>query len=161
MSFALPLPHRRDTKRLARAIARVATAGDLVVLSGGLGAGKTFLVRALLRALGVPQRERVTSPTFSLVHDYDTTPRVQHADLYRLAGPDELGPLGLAEARARGDLLLVEWGEPYVEALGGDALAITLEVGAGERRARVDGTGPRGAALAAALAAQCSARESC
>lgn len=150
-SIELPLPHRRATKALARALAKAAQPGDLVILSGALGAGKTFFVRALLRALGVPARERVTSPTFSLVHDYATTPPVQHADLYRLAHEGELGPLGLTEARQRGELLLIEWGEPYAEALGGDALHVALDVRGGARRARLHGTGPRSAELVRVL----------
>jgi tRNA threonylcarbamoyl adenosine modification protein YjeE len=68
----------------------------------------------------------VTSPTFSLVHEFDTEPRVLHADLYRLAHPKELDPLGLTEARSAGAALLVEWGEPYRALLGGDALSIEL-----------------------------------
>lgn len=152
-AIELPLPHRRATKTLARALAKAAQPGDLVILSGALGAGKTFFVRALLRALGVPDRERVTSPTFSLVHDYATEPPVQHADLYRLAGVDELGPLGLVEARRRGELLLIEWGAPYAEALGGDALHLTLDVSGGTRRARLHATGARSAELVRVLCA--------
>ncbi|MBV9947901.1 MAG: tRNA (adenosine(37)-N6)-threonylcarbamoyltransferase complex ATPase subunit type 1 TsaE, partial [Myxococcales bacterium] len=76
---------RRDTRLLGASIARVLRPGDLVLLEGDLGAGKTFLVRAVARALGV--REVVTSPTFTLVQEY-TSARgtLVHADLYRLRG---------------------------------------------------------------------------
>ncbi|NUP09854.1 MAG: tRNA (adenosine(37)-N6)-threonylcarbamoyltransferase complex ATPase subunit type 1 TsaE [Polyangiaceae bacterium] len=126
--MSIPLPSRRATKLLARALALAVKPGDLVIVSGPLGAGKTFLVRAALRELGLPEEEAVASPTFSLVHDYDLGLRLVHADLYRLGGVEELPALGLSEERDAGAVLLVEWGEPYVAALGGDALAITIRV---------------------------------
>lgn len=99
-----------------------------MVLSGDLGAGKTFFTRALCRALGVPSEERVTSPTFALVHEYDAKLRVAHADLYRLDDVSELAHLGLRDRRAEGYLLVVEWGAPYAAALGGDALSLSFEM---------------------------------
>jgi tRNA threonylcarbamoyladenosine biosynthesis protein TsaE len=113
---------RRDTRRLGAEIARALQPGDLVILSGDLGAGKTFLVRAIARALGVTGR--VTSPTFTLVQEYATERGVlAHVDLYRLLGdklPQELARLGLRERRAEGAMVLVEWGEAAAEALGGE-----------------------------------------
>lgn len=127
---------RRDSRRLGAAMARVLQAGDLVLFRGGLGAGKTFLVRALARALGV--REPITSPTFNLVREYETaTGHLVHADLYRLrgaAGPSlhEVVRLGLRERRAEGARVLVEWAEGVEQALGGaPALIVSLTV-AGE-----------------------------
>jgi tRNA threonylcarbamoyladenosine biosynthesis protein TsaE len=140
------LPTRRDTRQLGTAIARVLRPGDLVVLSGDLGAGKTFLVRAMARALRVPPP--ITSPTFILVHEYATAhaPLV-HADLYRLreAGEarlaDEVVRLGLRERRGEGALVVVEWGEEAIEALGGPpelfvSIAIARE---GQRTATLTG----------------------
>jgi tRNA threonylcarbamoyladenosine biosynthesis protein TsaE len=106
---------------LGAEIARVLKPGDLLLLAGDLGAGKTFLVRAIARALGVTGR--VTSPTFTLVQEY-ATPRgaLVHVDLYRLLGdglPRELARLGLRERRAEGAIVVVEWGDPAAEALGG------------------------------------------
>jgi tRNA threonylcarbamoyladenosine biosynthesis protein TsaE len=153
-SLEVELPTRRATRRLATALATALMPSALVILSGPLGAGKTFFVRGVLRALGVPQREPVTSPTFSLVHEFDTHPPVFHADLYRLKTPGELGPLGLAEARAGGAALLVEWGEPYSALLGGDALAVELVLAteARPRSARLGSSGPLSAALMADVA---------
>lgn len=153
----IPLPTRRSTTRLARAIAGAAEPGDLVVLSGELGAGKTFLVRALLRALGMPADERVTSPTFALVNDYEIRNRkIAHADLYRLGDASELEQLGLRDRRAEGAILLVEWGEPYEGALGGDALLVRIELGP-PRTARLSASGERAARLAASVLAGATA----
>jgi tRNA threonylcarbamoyladenosine biosynthesis protein TsaE len=122
---------RRDTHRLGAAIAGVISPGDLLVLSGDLGAGKTFLVRAIARELGVGGR--VTSPTFTLVQEY-ATPRgaLVHVDLYRLLGdnlPGEVARLGLRERRAEGGILLVEWGDDAFHLLGGEpALRVSLAI---------------------------------
>jgi tRNA threonylcarbamoyladenosine biosynthesis protein TsaE len=97
----------------------------LFLLSGGLGAGKTFFARALLRALGVGAA--VPSPTFTLVQEYETRAgNVLHVDLYRLreAGIDtrsEIERLGLREQRGDGAILLVEWASGFEDCLGGDA----------------------------------------
>lgn len=147
MALAIELPTRRDTIRLGARIGARLRPGDLVVLSGGLGAGKTFLVRAACRAAGVPAIERVTSPTFTLVHELEGRLPIAHADLYRLEGHGDLAQLGLRERRAEGAALLVEWGQAYVEALGGDALVVELEVPPGERprSAKLSATGTRSA----------------
>jgi tRNA threonylcarbamoyladenosine biosynthesis protein TsaE len=142
------LASRRDTVRLAREVARVLEPGDLVLLSGDLGAGKTFLARALARALGVDARVAVASPTFTLLQEY-ATPRGEllHADLYRLldsaAGLDaEVERLGLRERRAEGAIVVVEWGDGAMNALGANAaLVVRLEIHSGDqRRARIDGS---------------------
>ncbi|EYF03624.1 tRNA (adenosine(37)-N6)-threonylcarbamoyltransferase complex ATPase subunit type 1 TsaE [Chondromyces apiculatus] len=156
------LPTRRRTTQLARALAPRLTPGDLLVLVGDLGAGKTFFTRALARAMGVPHAVPVTSPTFTLVHELEGRLPLAHADLYRLdpaaaEEPDgELAQLGLRDRRAEGAVLLVEWGEPFVEALGGDALMLRLLTslpGPGPERAAVlSATGPRSHDLLAALA---------
>jgi tRNA threonylcarbamoyladenosine biosynthesis protein TsaE len=123
----LRLASRRDTTRLGIRIASALAPGDLVLLAGDLGAGKTFLARAIARTLGVPTEVAIASPTFTLVQEYET-PRgvLLHADLYRLRDGDqektelEIRRLGLAERRAEGAMLVVEWGEGYERPLGGD-----------------------------------------
>ena len=147
----IALRTRRATIRLARALAPLLLPSDLVVLEGELAAGKTFFARALGRALGVPAAERIASPTFALVHELTgASLRIAHADLYRLGSEADLDQLGLRELRAQGSLLVVEWGVPYEGALGGDALRLSFRVG-DQRSVRALGTGPRSAAIAAAL----------
>jgi len=126
--------------------------GDLVVLEGDLGAGKTFLARAICRALGVPASVPVQSPTFTLVHELQGRVPVAHADLYRLADPRELDQIGLRDRLAEGAVGLVEWGGPYVAALAGDALIVRL-LGheAGARRAEIRATGARSGEILAGL----------
>jgi len=106
---------RKGTIDLGRAIAARIDKGDLVTLEGALGAGKTFLARAIARALGVPESEPIASPTFTLVCEYETRKGLLlHADLYRLRGPElerEIARLGLRERRAEGAIVLVEWAE--------------------------------------------------
>ncbi|HTQ07210.1 MAG TPA: tRNA (adenosine(37)-N6)-threonylcarbamoyltransferase complex ATPase subunit type 1 TsaE [Polyangiaceae bacterium] len=145
------LSSERATRELAARVAPHLQAGDLVVLSGPLGSGKTFFARALCRALGLPPRVRVPSPTFTLVHEHPTEPPVSHADLYRLRDENDVRGLGLDAQRDDGRVLLVEWGEPYVGALGGDALVLELSVGPGARRAKLHATGPRSSALLSAV----------
>lgn len=142
------LATRRDTTRLGLRIAEILEPGDLVLLDGDLGAGKTFLARAVARGLGVPSRVAIASPTFTLVQEYETERgTLLHADLYRLrdAGSaaktaEEIRRLGLAERREEGAVLLVEWAEGFVHELGGDAaLRVSLRVSGGGRVATLEG----------------------
>jgi tRNA threonylcarbamoyladenosine biosynthesis protein TsaE len=146
---ALALGTRRETLRLAGRLGAALEPGDAVFLEGPLGAGKTFLARALCRALGVPREVRVASPTFALAHEYRGRVRVVHADLYRLDGAEAARELGLREARDRGAVLVAEWAERFADELGPDGLVVRLEAGGeGPRRARLEARGPRGRALA-------------
>jgi tRNA threonylcarbamoyladenosine biosynthesis protein TsaE len=152
MPIERPLPTRRATVSLGQELASLLTRGDLVLLEGPLGAGKTYLTRALLRSVGVPHETPVTSPTFSLVHEYEVRlpagpARLLHADLYRLDRPGDVAELGLREARGEGAVLLVEWGERFEAELGGRSIGVRLAVDEGPRRAELTGlaVGPAGA----------------
>jgi tRNA threonylcarbamoyladenosine biosynthesis protein TsaE len=142
---ALSLPTLRDTARLGARIASVVEPGDLILVSGDLGAGKTSLVRFAARSLGV--RERVTSPTFAIMNEYSAERfSLVHVDLYRLRDGAvslavEVARLGLRELRREGAVLFVEWGDDAVDALGGGpALVVTMSVDlAGGRKAALSG----------------------
>lgn len=151
-SVAFDLATRRATQHLAQLLAPKLKPSDLVILSGPLGSGKTFFARALCRALGLPLSTRVPSPTFTLVHEHETTPPLSHADLYRLNGAEQVRELGLDSQRDDGRILLVEWGEPYIDVLGGDALTLTLALD--PRRAAFSATGHRSRAILAELGAK-------
>lgn len=136
--MTIELPDLAAMKSFGQRIAAKLRAGDVVALSGELGAGKTTLARAVLAALG--HRGEVPSPTFTIVESYDALdPPMVHADFYRLEDPREAEELGLEDYR-EGAALLAEW----PERAGGFAqesvcLSVTLEkVGEG-RRAIVEG----------------------
>ncbi|MBW2529783.1 MAG: tRNA (adenosine(37)-N6)-threonylcarbamoyltransferase complex ATPase subunit type 1 TsaE [Deltaproteobacteria bacterium] len=132
----LSLDSRRTTRRLARLLAVHVGPGDLLILSGDLGAGKTFLARALFRALGVPEQVPVTSPSFALIQEYVGRIPIVHADLYRIGDPDEVDHLGLRELRGHA-LVVVEWGRPYARQLGGATLELAMEVSSTGRSAEI------------------------
>jgi tRNA threonylcarbamoyladenosine biosynthesis protein TsaE len=151
-TLEIPLPTRRATIRLARRLASVLEPADIVFLEGPLGAGKTFFVRAVCRALGVPSRVPVQSPTFALVNEHEGRVRIVHADLYRLSTAAELAELGLREDLAE-SVGLIEWGTRFGDALGGDGLVVEIALKGGKRDARVTPRGPRGARLVERLTA--------
>ena len=125
------------TDALAARIAASIAIGDAIALQGDLGAGKTTLARAILRALGVT--ENVPSPTFTLVQSYDTSRlTVRHFDLYRIVDSSELDELGIDEALDDG-VALIEWPERAGTRLPNEALHVTLSANAQGRRARVSG----------------------
>ena len=93
---------------------------------------------------------RVPSPTFTLVHEHPTSPPLSHADLYRLRDAADVRSLGLDAQRDDGRVLVVEWGEPYIDLLGGDAVIIELSLDPRQAVVRSSG-GPRGDAIVQAL----------
>jgi len=135
----MPLVGLAATEEFGVRLAQALDVGDCVALYGDLGAGKTALARAVLRALGI--LEAVPSPTFTLVQEYETARLlVRHFDLYRLESPEEVLELGLDDALAEG-AALIEWPERAGSYLPKDALRITL-TGDGETRF-VDIEGPK------------------
>ena len=117
---------QEDTERLAAALAATLRAGDVLLLSGPLGAGKTAFVRGLAGGLGIDPGE-VSSPTFTLVHEYrGGRLRLFHADLYRLgtAGAEDLG---LDELGVRDGVLAIEWPDRLGHAFRG-AMEVTIAI---------------------------------
>lgn len=118
-----------DTLALGRRLAGVLLPGDIVLLVGKLGAGKTLLAAGIAEGLGV--EDPVTSPTFVIVRSYDGLVPVHHADLYRIASNGEFDDLDLLEQSQDG-VLLIEWGNVVTSALPADRLVVELLVD-GER----------------------------
>lgn len=117
-----------ETRAFARAFGRVLRSGDVLLLHGEIGAGKSFFSRALIQSLQeVP--EDVPSPTFTLVQTYDTSAgEIWHADLYRLSDPDEAAELGLTEAFETA-ICLIEWPDRLGETAPNDALHLHFSYG--------------------------------
>lgn len=121
------LPDRDSLEAWGRAVGAVLPRPVVITLEGDLGVGKTTLARALCAGIGVPDVNAVTSPTFSLVQQYEA-PRgpVVHVDLYRLRSDAELEALGWDELVATAPVLLVEWPERAQGTLPPSTIAITL-----------------------------------
>jgi len=100
-----------DTVALGHKLARELK--GVVLLIGNLGAGKTTLVKGIAEGLGAAREEEVSSPTFTLIHEYGDPPRVYHIDLYRLDTEREVESLGLDDLWATDRLVLIEWGERF------------------------------------------------
>ncbi len=116
----------QETAVEAAKLAKTLQSGDLVLLHGDLGAGKTVFARALVRALAQDESLEVPSPTFTLLQTYDTSKGpVNHYDLYRLKDPDEVYELGWEESLADG-ITIVEWPERIAALLPAQRLDITL-----------------------------------
>jgi tRNA threonylcarbamoyladenosine biosynthesis protein TsaE len=125
-----------DTRDLGAALARHLAPGDVVVLSGDLGAGKTTMTQGLARALGVD--EPVQSPTFTLMRQYECLPRLLHLDIYRLDRVNEVLDLGLHELLDEGAVAVVEWGDAVAPTLASSYLEVRFELGAGDDERAID-----------------------
>ena len=122
-----------ETETLGAELAGLLSDGDVVLLSGELGSGKTTLVRGAARALGVS--DPVTSPTFSIAHRYHASRvTVSHLDLYRLAGLEQEDPDLLSDYLGAGRIAFVEWPQDGAGELAGARLRVTLSHEGGDRR---------------------------
>lgn len=132
-----------ETVAFGRTLAGLLTPPKLVLLRGDLGAGKTTLVKGIAAAFEAASEEDVTSPTFTLVHEY-RGPRatLYHIDLYRVDTPRELETLALDDLRTENSLLLIEWGEKFPRLLRERDVEISLErKGESGRRIRLEVSG--------------------
>jgi tRNA threonylcarbamoyladenosine biosynthesis protein TsaE len=116
-----------QTRALGRALAEVLRPGDVVVLAGDVGAGKTTFAQGVALGLGVT--EPVTSPTFTIVHGYNGRIPLAHVDVYRLESIGELHDLGFEEVIDDARVTLVEWGDMVAQALPTERLQVRLELG--------------------------------
>ncbi len=103
----------QETRALARQIAEKLDPGDVILFSGGMGAGKTAFTKGLAEFFGTD--EEVSSPTFALVHEYPGRVPIFHFDLYRISGFDDLYAVGFFDYLDRGGILVVEWSENVPE----------------------------------------------
>ena len=128
-----------ETIAFGRTLAELLAPPKLVLLRGGLGAGKTTLVKGIAEGFQAASEEDVTSPTFTLVHEY-RGPRVNvyHIDLYRVDTPRQLESLGVDDLIAENSLLLIEWGDKFARFERERDVEIALErVGESDRRIRI------------------------
>jgi tRNA threonylcarbamoyladenosine biosynthesis protein TsaE len=128
-----------ETIAFGRTLAELLAPPKLVLLRGDLGAGKTTLVKGIASAFDAASEADVTSPTFTLVHEYrGPKARLFHIDLYRIDTPRQLETLGLDDLVAEDSVLLVEWGEKFERFVRERDIEIALDrVGENERRIRV------------------------
>ncbi len=131
---------REETEALGARLARALAGGRVVAFTGDLGAGKTAFVSGMARELGV--EERVTSPTFTIVNEYEggRLP-LFHFDMYRLDSADELFHIGWEDYLARGGVCAVEWSENVAGAIEPDAVRVSIVRGDGDddRRITIEG----------------------
>jgi len=130
-----------ETQALAAALGGAARAGDVLLLEGPLGAGKTCFTQGLARGLGV--KTPVKSPTFVLVTQHHGRVPLTHVDLYRVEGTQSLDDLGLEE-RGDGAVLAVEWGEKLASRLADGLVVVLAEEADGRRGITATALGPRG-----------------
>ncbi len=124
---SIVLPTLEETQRFGRKLGGLALAGDVVALEGDLGAGKTTLTQAIGHGLEVPKSCYITSPTFSLLHEYPGRIPLYHMDLYRLADPEELEYLGFEEYFYGEGLTVIEWPDRLGDFMPDERLEVHLE----------------------------------
>ncbi|MBE7004542.1 MAG: tRNA (adenosine(37)-N6)-threonylcarbamoyltransferase complex ATPase subunit type 1 TsaE [Ruminococcaceae bacterium] len=128
-----------ETEAIGEKLAKRLHPGDVIAFTGSLGMGKTAFTRGLARGLGC--RGRVTSPTFTIVNEYDGGIPLFHFDLYRLASSDELYDIGWDDYLARGGVCAVEWSERVTDALPPEVITVDLSRGASDDERVITVTG--------------------
>ena len=124
MSERFHTSSEEETIELGERLAGTLPRKCVVLLIGNLGAGKTTLAKGIVKGLGAASADEVSSPTFTLIHEYSE--RVYHVDLYRLDDPVAVGRLGLEELFDRDAVVLIEWGERFPELLPAERMEIRL-----------------------------------
>lgn len=124
--YSIELSTLQQTEKLGAALGNIAESGDIITLAGDLGAGKTALTQAIGRGLGVDPNTYITSPTFSLVHEYQGRIILYHLDLYRLVSEEEIEALGFSEYVYGQGLSVIEWPERLGSLMPDERLHIEL-----------------------------------
>lgn len=127
-TISLQSPGEECSYAIGRKIGENLEPGDILALWGELGAGKTFLTRAIAHGLGVPASTPVTSPTFAIINEYDGRLHLCHIDLYRLTGPDDLETLPWQEALFGEGVAAIEWPDRLETLLPGERWDIRIEI---------------------------------
>ena len=122
-----------DTLAIARALGEALRPGDVVGLTGDLGAGKTLFCKGVGEALGIPP-DRIVSPTFTIVTEHAGPVPLTHIDVYRLSGAREADEIGMRELLSGEDVCLVEWAEKIEELLPTDCIRVTFTLSGDDRR---------------------------
>ncbi len=115
----------KETEGVGMSLAEKAGPGAVIAMRGGLGAGKTAFVRGFASAMGVS--DRVTSPTFTIVNEYEGRIPIFHFDMYRLSGSDELFEIGWEDYIARNGVCIVEWSENTDDIFDSGTITVTIE----------------------------------
>ncbi len=117
-----------ETERFGNKLGSLAIAGDVICLDGDLGAGKTTLTQAIARGLEVPEAWYVTSPSFSILHEYPGRIPLYHMDFYRLSHADEIIDLGFEEYFYLSGLTVIEWSARALDVLPTDRLSLYFHI---------------------------------
>ena len=123
-----------ETIALGEALAQEWPASAVVLLIGNLGAGKTTLAKGIVRGRGAAAADDVSSPTFTLIHEYGDDRKVYHIDLYRLDAEREVASLGLDDVFDQKALVLIEWGERFPRLMPAEHVEVRLFHSGGDRR---------------------------
>jgi len=124
----------QETRSLGEKIGRKLGSKFIICLSGELGSGKTSFVQGLARGLDVPENYYITSPTYSIIHEYPGRVPLFHIDLYRIRGKDEIFETGLYEVLDRFGIFAIEWPDLLINDLPADYTAIHFEVKDDDKR---------------------------
>jgi tRNA threonylcarbamoyladenosine biosynthesis protein TsaE len=122
-----------ETETVGYRIGKMLCAGAIVRISGELGAGKTTMVRGIARAFGVPEEE-VVSPSFTIITEYESSPRLVHIDLYRIEGSSDLESTGIWDYIGNDAVAVIEWPEHAGDELPEDALNVRITCNLAEER---------------------------
>ncbi|NOQ47528.1 MAG: tRNA (adenosine(37)-N6)-threonylcarbamoyltransferase complex ATPase subunit type 1 TsaE [Desulfobulbaceae bacterium] len=123
-----------ETETLGIFLGKTAEEGDVILLKGDLGAGKTTLTQAIARGLDVPEEWYVTSPSFALMHEYSGRISLYHIDCYRLAGEDDVEGAGLTDYLHTKGICVIEWPDRLGSFVPKERLEITMAIDESERR---------------------------